>query len=71
MFRKLFISSVASVILAGIPPVSSAAASNVDPIGSGKNRCLPGPSANCSDVVHKWKFEDRMILNLESICKMG
>jgi uncharacterized protein YjbI with pentapeptide repeats len=57
MFRKLFISSVASIILAGISPVSSAVASKGDPIGSGKNTCVPGPAANCSDVVHKWKFE--------------
>jgi hypothetical protein len=57
MFRKLFISSAVSVILAGISPVSSAAASNGDPIGSGKNTCVPGPSAKCNDVVHKWKFE--------------
>ena len=57
MFRKLFISSVVSVILVGISPISSAVASNGDPIGSGKKTCVPGPAANCSDVVHKWKFE--------------
>ena len=57
MFRKLFISSAISVLFVGISSVSSAAASNGDPIGSGKNTCVPGPSAKCSDVVHKWKFE--------------
>ena len=57
MFHKLFISSAISVLFVGISPVSFAAASNGDPIGSGKNTCVPGPSAKCSDVVHKWKFE--------------
>ena len=57
MFRKLCISSVVSVILAGFSPMSSAVASNGNPIGSGKNKCVPGPAANCSDVVHKWKFK--------------
>ena len=57
MYRKLFISSAVSVVLVGISLGSSAVASNGDPIGSGKKMCVPGPSANCSDVVHKWKFE--------------
>ena len=26
-------------------------------IGTGKRTCVPGPKANCRDVVHKWIFE--------------
>ena len=57
MFNKLFISSAVSVLLVAMSPVTSAMASSGDPIGSGKNSCVPGPAAKCSDVVHKWKFE--------------
>ena len=57
MLRKILISCTVGLCLAGSSPVSSAAASSGDPIGSGKNTCVPGPSAKCSDVVHKWKFE--------------
>ena len=57
MFHKFVISSAVSILLVGFSPVSSVMASKVDPIGSGKKTCVPGPAAKCSDVVHKWKFE--------------
>ena len=57
MFRKILTLCTIGLCLAGISPVSSAVASNGDPIGSGKNTCVPRPSAKCNDVVHKWKFE--------------
>ena len=57
MFRKLFISTTVSVFLVGLMSAASAVSSAGDPIGSGKNKCVPGPAANCSDVAHKWKFK--------------
>ena len=57
MFRKLFISTTVSIFLVGLMSAASAVSSAGDPIGSGKNKCVPGPAANCSDVAHKWKFK--------------
>ena len=57
MFRKLFISTTVSIFLVGLMSGASAVSSAGDPIGSGKNKCVPGPAANCSDVAHKWKFK--------------
>ena len=34
----------------------SVAASDGVSIGTGNTTCVPGPGANCRDVVHKWTF---------------
>jgi len=57
MWRALIALGAGGVLLAGVLGTSSSAASPGQSIGSGDRTCVPGPQANCRDVVHKWKFE--------------
>ena len=56
MWRSLVIVGTAGVLAAGVLVAPSVAASDGVSIGTGKSTCVPGPGANCRDVVQRWTF---------------
>ena len=50
------VAGAAGVVLAGGLIAPAVAAAPGDRIGTGKIACVPGPGADCRDVVQKWTF---------------
>ena len=63
MWRRLVVAGAVGVALAGVLAAPAAVAAPGDRIGTGKHTCLPGPKANCRDVIHTWKFQNHRDLS--------
>ena len=55
-WRRVLVAGAAGVVLAGGLIAPAVAAAPGDRIGTGKIACVPGPGADCRDVVQKWTF---------------
>ena len=55
-WRRVLVAGAAGVVLAGGLIAPAVAAAPGDRIGTGKITCVPGPGADCRDVVQKWTF---------------